>query len=242
MLKTTEHNVPAHVAIIMDGNGRWAKRRGMPRSFGHKAGADALKDIVRAADARGIRFLSVYGFSTENWKRPAAEVKLLMSLIREYLLKHVQEMHAEGVRIRFLGDIEGLPAALHPVIREAEELTKDNAGITLQLALNYGGRDDILRAVKKVAREAAGGLLDAASLTEDAFGSMLYTKDCPDVDLLIRPGRDFRISNFLLWQIAYAELWFTDTYWPDFTADTLDDALAAFRSRERRFGGLDAEG
>jgi len=211
--------IPKHVAIIMDGNGRWAKRRGMPRSMGHRAGADVLKQIVIAADEIGIRALTVYGFSTENWKRPEQEVSLLMALIKEYLNNNVKYMHEHNVRI-------------------AELLTQNNTGLTLQLALNYGGRDEIVRTIRNITNSVVDGSITTDDITEDYVSSQLFTKEFSDVDLLIRPSSDFRISNFLLWQLAYAEFWFTDLHWPDFTKETLLEAVAAYQKRERRFGGL----
>lgn len=234
-------NIPHHVAIIMDGNGRWAKRRGLPRTMGHRAGADVLKKIVIAADEIGIKALTVYGFSTENWKRPEQEVSLLMSLIREYLLGNVCDMHEKNVRIRFIGYIGGLSEELQTIIADAENLTKNNTGLTLQLAINYGGRDEIVRAVRATAKEVVAGKLAVEDITEESFGNSLYTQEFSNVDLLIRPSNDYRISNFLLWQLAYAEFWFTETHWPDFTAQTLLDAVYAYQQRERRFGGLKTE-
>ncbi|ETS93595.1 MULTISPECIES: isoprenyl transferase [Veillonella] len=230
--------IPKHVAIIMDGNGRWAKRRGMPRSMGHKAGADVLKQIVIAADELGIKALTVYGFSTENWKRPEQEVSLLMSLIKEYLNKNVKYMHEHNVRIRFIGFIGGLSQELQSIIEDAEQLTKNNTGLTLQLAINYGGRDEIVRTICDISESVANGSIRIDDITENYVSEHLFTKEFSDVDLLIRPSGDFRISNFLLWQIAYAEFWFTDLHWPDFTKDTLIEAVIAYQKRERRFGGL----
>ena len=230
--------IPKHVAIIMDGNGRWAKRRGMPRSMGHRAGADVLKQIVIAADEIGIRALTVYGFSTENWKRPEQEVSLLMALIKEYLNNNVKYMHEHNVRIRFIGYISALSDELQKIIRDAELLTQNNTGLTLQLAINYGGRDEIVRTIRNITNSVADGTITTDDITEDYVSSQLFTKEFSDVDLLIRPSSDFRISNFLLWQLAYAEFWFTDLYWPDFTKETLLEAVAAYQKRERRFGGL----
>ncbi len=235
------NNIPAHVAIIMDGNGRWAKRRGMPRTMGHRAGADVLKKIVIAANDMGIKALTVYGFSTENWKRPEQEVSLLMSLIREYLLGNVRDMHEHNVRIRFIGFIGGLSEELQRIIKDAEDLTMNNTGLTLQLAINYGGRDEIVRAIKHVVADVQAGALKPETITEDTFSDYLFTKEFSNVDLLIRPSGDYRISNFLLWQLAYAEFWFTNTNWPDFTPQILEDAVRAFQQRERRFGGLKTE-
>lgn len=236
-----ENNVPRHVAIIMDGNGRWAKRRGMPRSMGHRAGADVLKEIVIAADEIGIRALTVYGFSTENWKRPEQEVSLLMALIKEYLQKNVQYMHEHNVRIRFIGHIQGLSEELQAIISDSELLTKNNTGLTLQLAINYGGRDEIVRTVQELTQSVLDGQLAVQDITEQYISDHLYTQEFSDVDLLIRPSKDYRISNFLLWQLAYAEFWFTDLHWPDFTKETLLEAVAAYQKRERRFGGLQEE-
>ena len=236
-----ENNVPRHVAIIMDGNGRWAKRRGMPRSMGHRAGADVLKEIVIAADEIGISALTVYGFSTENWKRPEQEVSLLMALIKEYLQKNVQYMHEHNVRIRFIGHIQGLSDELQTIISDSELLTKNNTGLTLQLAINYGGRDEIVRTVQELTQSVLDGQLAVQDITEQYISDHLYTQEFSDVDLLIRPSKDYRISNFLLWQLAYAEFWFTDLHWPDFTKETLLKAVAAYQKRERRFGGLQEE-
>ena len=235
------NNIPRHVGIIMDGNGRWAQRRGLPRTMGHRAGADVLKKIVMAADDMGVKALTVYGFSTENWKRPQSEVSLLMNLIREYLLGNVRDMHEHNVRIRFIGFIGGLSEELQTIIRESEELTQNNTGLTLQLAINYGGRDEIVRAVKAVAADVKEGRVSIDDITEASFGARLFTGEFADVDLLIRPSNDYRISNFLLWQLAYAEFWFTPKHWPDFTADTLREAVYAYQQRERRFGGLKTE-
>lgn len=235
------NNIPRHVAIIMDGNGRWAKRRGLPRTMGHRAGAEVLKKIVRAADSVGVKALTVYGFSTENWKRPASEVSLLMNLIGEYLTGNVQDMHANNVRIRFIGHIEGLNEQLQRIIADTEALTKNNTGLTLQLAINYGGRDELVRAARYLAEKVGAGEMTAEEITEEHMAQSLYTPEFSDVDLLIRPSDDFRISNFLLWQLAYAEFWFTDICWPDFTDRVLFDAIRAYQQRERRFGGLKTE-
>ena len=194
--------IPKHVAIIMDGNGRWAKRRGMPRSMGHRAGADVLKQIVIAADEIGIRALTVYGFSTENWKRPEQEVSLLMALIKEYLNNNVKYMHEHNVRIRFIGYIGALSDELQKIIHDAELLTQNNTGLTLQLAINYGGRDEIVRTIRDITNSVVDGTITTDEITEDYVSSQLFTKEFSDVDLLIRPSSDFRISNFLLWQLA----------------------------------------
>ena len=233
--------IPEHIAIIMDGNGRWAKRRGMPRSMGHRAGADVLKKIVIAANDIGVKALTVYGFSTENWKRPKQEVSLLMALIKEYLSNNVRDMHDHNVRIRFIGYIGELSEELQTIIHDSEELTKNNTGLTLQLAINYGGRDEIIRTIRHLAEDVQNNTLPISNITEDYVSSQLFTKEFSDVDLLIRPSRDYRISNFLLWQLAYAEFWFTDLHWPEFTKETLLEAIYAYQQRERRFGGLQEE-
>lgn len=235
------NNIPKHVAIIMDGNGRWARRRGLPRAMGHRAGADTLKTIVTAADKIGIKALTVYGFSTENWKRPPKEVSLLMTLIHEYLSHNMEDMHSHNVKIRFIGNIGELAPELQKIIHDAELLTMNNTGLTLQLAINYGGRAEIVSAMKEITSDVKAGLLDINAITEEYVGSRLWTKEFSDVDLLIRPSKDYRISNFLLWQLAYAEFWFTDLHWPEFTEATLREAVWDFQQRERRFGGLKTE-
>ena len=207
--------IPKHVAIIMDGNGRWAKRRGMPRSMGHRAGADVLKQIVIAADDIGIRALTVYGFSTENWKRPEQEVSLLMSLIKEYLNNNVKYMHEHNVRIRFIGFIGGLSENLQKIIQDAELLTQNNTGLTLQLAINYGGRDEIVRTIRDIVKSVADGVITMDKITEEYVSSQLFTKEFSDVDLLIRPSSDFRMLNFglpicigqILLRKLYLKLW-----------------------------------
>lgn len=231
-------NIPEHVAIIMDGNGRWAKSYGLPRSVGHRKGAEVLRSIVISANDLGIKALTVYGFSTENWKRPQEEVSLLMCLIEEYLTSNVVAMHDNNVRVRFIGDISALSENLQYIIREAESLTAKNTGLTLQLAINYGGRNEITRAVQHLAKAVENKVISVDEISEDLISEALDTKEFPNVDLLIRPSGDSRISNFLLWQLAYAEFWFTPKNWPEFDEDTLKEAILAFQSRERRFGGL----
>ncbi len=231
-------NIPAHVAIIMDGNGRWAKKRGMPRSFGHRAGAETLKRIVRAASDLGIKTLTVYAFSTENWKRPEEEVSLLMGLFEEYLKKNILDLKENDVRMKFVGHISGLSKKLQDIIAETEKDTACNKGLVLNIAINYGGRDELVHAMQKIGERVKQGNLLPEEIDENTVAQYLYTAPDAEVDLLIRPGSDCRISNFLLWQIAYAELWFTEQFWPDFTKETLLEAIAAYQSRERRFGGL----
>lgn len=232
------NNIPEHIAIIMDGNGRWAKAQGKVRTFGHQAGAETLKTIVRAADKLGVRVISAYAFSTENWKRPVTEVNFIMELLSRYLTNEIDEFNENNVQVRFIGSREGLPEIVKQKMDYAVEATKENTGIILNLAINYGGQAEILHAVRSIAAEAAAGRLDVAKIDNKAFEDHLYTAGLPAPDLLIRPGGDLRISNFLLWQIAYAEIWTTKVYWPEFTPDHLVDAILAYQGRERRFGGL----
>lgn len=231
-------NLPRHIAIIMDGNGRWAQKRGLPRSAGHKAGADAVEKIVRACVELEVPVLTVYAFSTENWKRPAEEVSLLMQLLLEYLQRKVKIMAAENIKICFLGERDNLPEKIKTAIIRTEEYTKDNTGLIFNIALNYGGQQEILHGVKEVAQAVAAGTLAVEDINQALFAKHLYTKGLPEVDLMIRTSGEQRISNFLLWQMAYAELYFTETYWPDFDKEALLAAIAAYGSRERRLGGL----
>ena len=232
------NNIPEHIAIIMDGNGRWAKAQGKVRTFGHQQGAETLKTIVKAADKLGVKVISAYAFSTENWKRPVTEVNFIMELLSRYLTNEIQEFNDNNVQVRFIGSREGLPEVVRQKMDHAIAETKDNTGIILNLAINYGGQAEILHAVKGIAKETAEGRLDVAKIDNQVVEDHLYTAGLPAPDLLIRPGGDLRISNFLLWQIAYAEIWTTKTYWPDFTPDHLVDAILAYQGRERRFGGL----
>lgn len=232
------NNIPKHIAIIMDGNGRWAKAQGKVRTFGHQKGAETLKTIVRAADALGVKAISAYAFSTENWKRPITEVNFIMDLLSRYLTSEIQEFNENNVQVRFLGSREGLPAIVQEKMYNAIRETQNNTGIVLNLAINYGGQAEILNAVKNIAQEVKDGKVDVSEIDNNYFENHLYTAGLPAPDLLIRPGGDLRISNFLLWQIAYAEIWTTKTYWPDFTPDHLVEAILAFQGRERRFGGL----
>ena len=226
-------HIPSHVAIIMDGNGRWAKQRGLPRTEGHIRGQDALRTTLRAAAKRGIKYLTVYTFSTENWSRPQEEVDALMSILVSAIHAETPQLIAEGVRI---GDLSRLPQQAQDSLAESIELTKDGAQITLILALSYSSRDEIRRASQRLAAEAAAGRLRPEEITEELISSYLDTAEYPDPDLVIRTGGEERISNYLLWQSAYSELYFSETYWPDFGQEALDEALAAYASRERRFG------
>nr|WP_314651057.1 isoprenyl transferase [uncultured Porphyromonas sp.] len=229
-------HIPSHVAIIMDGNGRWAKQRGLPRTEGHIRGQDALRTTLRAAARRGIKYLTVYTFSTENWSRPQEEVDALMSILVSAIHAETPQLIAEGVRMRAIGDLSRLPQQAQDSLAESIELTKDGAQITLILALSYSSRDEIRRASQRLAAEAAAGRLRPEEITEELISSYLDTAEYPDPDLVIRTGGEQRISNYLLWQSAYSELYFSETYWPDFGQEALDEALSAYASRERRFG------
>lgn len=230
--------LPQHVAIIMDGNGRWAKQQGKPRTYGHYIGAETLRKIVKIAQKLNIKALTAYAFSTENWKRPQLEVDILMGLLDKYLTEEIEEFNRNNIKVVFSGNITGLSSKLQAKVQNTLRATAENTGLVLNLAINYGGRAEILAAVKKVVVDTQAGQLDINNLTEEKFAKYLYTENLPDVDLLIRPGGDMRISNFLLWQIAYAEIWLTDKYWPEFTAELFIQAIQDFQKRDRRFGGL----
>lgn len=228
--------VPRHVAIIMDGNGRWARLRGLPRTEGHRAGVEALRGVVSACGELGIRYLTVYAFSTENWYRPKTEVGALMGLLVSAMKAYLDELLTNGVRIRVIGDISCLPAMAKAAVEEAVRRTACNSRLDLILALNYGGRQEITAAVRAIARKVLAGELREDEITEALVAQNLYTADIPDPDLLIRPSGEMRVSNFLLWQIAYTELWVTDVLWPDFGREHLFQAVRDFQKRERRFG------
>ncbi len=230
--------MPRHVAIIMDGNGRWAKKRFMPRTMGHRAGMASLKKVVRACDDMGIAILTVFAFSTENWKRPRDEVSYLMQLLTEFMHKELDELHQNNVRIQVLGDYNAMPSECRIEIKRALEMTRDNTGLIFNIALNYGGRKEILDAAKTLAAQIAAGETKAEEVNEEIFSGLLYTKGMPDPDLLIRSSGEMRISNFMLWQIAYTEIVVTDTLWPDFTEDDLVQAVVEYQHRDRKFGGL----
>jgi undecaprenyl diphosphate synthase len=227
---------PAHVAIIMDGNGRWAKARGLPRSAGHTRGAEAVREAIKGAQALGISYLTLYGFSLENWKRPTSEINDLMALLRLYLRKEIAELDRNGVRIRFIGDRTRLDRDIIELIEGAERRTAANAGLTLVVAMSYGSRQEITAAARNLAAEAAAGRLDPADIDEEMFTGRLFTAGIPDPDLVIRTSGEKRVSNFLLWQLAYAELVFLDTLWPDFGRKDLEFAVEEFHRRERRYG------
>ena len=236
--KIDKSRLPRHVAIIMDGNGRWASLRGLLRSAGHTAGVKTLKKILTTAVNLKLEALTVYAFSTENWKRPLAEVEFLMHLFSEYLEKEKMEMHQNNVRIRFLGRTEDFSPLIQSQIKSAVELMKNNTGVKFNIAADYGGQDEIVRATQKLAHKVAKGEISAEQITANVFEDELDTVGQPPVDLLIRTGGDLRISNFLLWQCAYAELWFTKTNFPEFTPEEFIEALIGFGKRDRRFGGV----
>lgn len=231
-------NFPDHIAIIMDGNGRWAKARGLPRAVGHERGVEALRRTVEAAQEIGLKNLTVYSFSTENWRRPVAEVNALFGLLKAYVKRDLNRLASEGVRIRILGTREGLPEDILSLVDRAESRTADNSAFNLCIAFNYGGREEIVRAVQKLAHQVADGRRSIDEITEESFEAVLDTDEIPDPDILIRTSGEYRLSNFLIWQAAYAELVFMDVLWPDFGKAQLLEAIEIYRSRERRFGGL----
>jgi undecaprenyl diphosphate synthase len=233
---TTPGMLPRHVAIIMDGNGRWAKARGLPRVAGHRRGAEAARRAVTAAAEFGIPYLTLFGFSSENWRRPTAEIQDLMALLRHYLCDQIAELHRNGVRLKVIGQLARLAPDIVNLIEHAEATTRDNSRITLTIALSYGGRAEIVAAVRAIAAQAASGALAAEGVDEDCIARHLFTADIPDPDLLIRTSGEQRISNFLLWQCAYSELVFTKTLWPDFSRRDLEQAIDEFCERERRYG------
>ncbi len=228
---------PRHVAIIMDGNGRWAKMRGRPRLFGHHAGARRVREIVEACPSLGVKYLTIFAFSTENWKRTQIEVAGLMSLFRSYIRREARALREQNVCVRFIGDRPGLDRKLQALMDELEEMTAGCTGTNLTIALNYGGRDEVARATKRLAEDVAAGRLDPSAIDEETLPKYLDTCVLPDPDLVIRTSGEARISNFLLWQSAYAEYEFTDTLWPDFTPDVLAGLVASYAGRDRRFGG-----
>ncbi|MDA5094884.1 isoprenyl transferase [Aliiroseovarius sp. KMU-50] len=235
---STERTSPKHVAIIMDGNGRWAQKRGQPRLFGHHAGAKRVRQIVEACPDHGVKYLTIFAFSTENWKRTQTEVSGLMSLFRRYIKKEARALRDEGVRVRFIGDRVRLDKKLQKLMDELEELTSNNDRVHLTIALNYGGRDEVARAVKRLAQDAASGRINADEVDEQTLTKYLDTCVLPDPDLVIRTSGEARISNFLLWQSAYAEYEFIDTLWPDFDAEIFGKIVGRFGGRDRRFGAV----
>lgn len=237
-MNQTQQHLPRHIAIIMDGNGRWAEKRFMPRLFGHKAGVEALRSVISRCSKLGIEVLTLYAFSTENWNRPVDEVSGLMELLVQFLQKEIAELHSNGIKIRCIGDLSALPERARAEVKKAEALTADNDGLVVNIALNYGGRDELLKAAKGLAAEVASGVLTEAQIDSEAFEKHLYTAGQPDPDLMIRTSGEQRISNFLLWQLAYAEFYFTEVLWPDFDEKELDKALEIYAKRHRRFGKL----
>lgn len=225
--------LPVHIGIIMDGNGRWAKKRGLSRSVGHSAGANTFKSITRYCNKIGIKYLTVYAFSTENWKRPKDEVDAIMKLLKDYLIDSVN-FKDENVKVKFIGDMSRLDSELVELIKKSERDSADATGLCLNVALNYGGRDEIVHAVRSM---ASSGEIDLTNLSEEQLSEYLYTAGMPDVDLIIRPSGEYRLSNFLIWQSAYAEYWFTDKLWPDFSEKDIDNAVITYASRDRRYGG-----
>ena len=231
-------DVPRHVAVIMDGNGRWAAARGLPRAEGHRRGVEALRRTVRAAGELGIQVLTIFSFSSENWSRPRAEVRELMGLLRRFIRNDLAELHPSNVRVRIIGEKEGLDVEIRRLLDEAEDLTRGNDGLTLVVAFNYGARQEIARAVRRLTAAVGEGRLAPDQITAETLGGFLDAPDLPDPDLIIRTSGEQRLSNFLLWQAAYSELVFVPTYWPDFDRAALEQAIAEYHRRERRFGGL----
>lgn len=238
MNQLSPSTVPAHVAIIMDGNGRWASARGLPRAMGHRKGVEAVREAVRTAGDCGVSYLTLFAFSSENWSRPQSEVSDLMGLLKTFIRRDLAVLKRQNVRIRIIGDRENLSGDILPLLLEAEDTTRENTGITLVIAFNYGSRDEIARAMRALAAEVAAGRLAADDITPERIGAALDTSGIPDPDLIIRTSGEERLSNFLLWQAAYAELMFIPDFWPDFTRETFVSALSRYAMRERRFGGL----
>jgi undecaprenyl diphosphate synthase len=233
---TPGEGIPRHIAIILDGNGRWARKRGLPRTAGHAVGAETFRKIATYCKDIGVDYLTVYAFSTENWKRPPAEVRTIMALLNRYLQEAVDTMERDHIRMKVLGDISALSEEQRALVAKTEEISSHYEGFQANICINYGGRDEILHAARRYAEDFAAGKADA--LTEERFGGYLYSAGIPDPDLLIRPGGEQRLSNFLLWQCAYAEFYFTDVLWPDFGPEELDRAIEAYRRRDRRYGGV----
>ncbi len=229
----TQRNIPTHIAIIMDGNGRWAKKRSLPRTAGHAAGSKKFKEIARYCNKIGVKYLTVYAFSTENWRRPKEEVDAIMNIFRDYL-KDSANFKSENIMLKFIGDRSGMPEDIAELMATAEYDSKDATGLKVYMAINYGGRDELVHAVRDIVKEG----INPDEINEDTISSHIYTKDYPDPELIIRPSGEFRLSNFLIWQSAYSEFWFSNVLWPDFTTDDLDRAIDDFNLRNRRFGGV----
>lgn len=237
-IELDKNNIPRHIGIIMDGNGRWAKQRKLPRTMGHKAGVETIRKVVKECDRLGVKYLTLYAFSTENWKRPKDEVDALMRLLIEYLKNEFEELHANQVVINSIGDISKLPDVCYKELERAYEKTKNNKGLVLNLALNYGGRNEIVDAVKCIYKDIENGKINADDISEKTISEYLYTKGMPDPELIIRPSGEKRTSNFLLWQCAYSEFWYSDIYWPAFDENYLHLAIKDYQSRDRRFGNV----
>lgn len=233
-----EYRVPVNLGIIMDGNGRWAKKRGLPRQAGHVTGAQVFRKITKACEKRGVKYLTVYAFSTENWRRPQEEVDAIMNLLRQYLKESLADFQQENIRTRFIGDRTPLAEDIQALMAEAEETTAHKTGMTLNIAINYGGQQEIAAAARRLAEQVGAGTLRPEDIDESALQGALYTEDQPPVDLILRPSGEYRLSNFLIWQSAYAEFVFMDVLWPDFTERDLDRAFAEYARRDRRFGGV----
>jgi undecaprenyl diphosphate synthase len=238
--QTEDFGVPRHIAIIMDGNGRWAAQRGLPRTEGHRRGVEALRRTVRAAGDLGVAVLTIFSFSAENWSRPHSEIRDLMGLLRRFIRHDLVELHQSNVRVRIIGEREGLAPDIASLLQEAEDLTRGNTGLVLVVAFNYGGRQEIARAARRAAADVAAGRLQPNAVTAELLSRYLDAPDLPDPDVIIRTSGEQRLSNFLLWQAAYSELVFVPVYWPDFDRATLEGAIAEYHRRERRFGGLAA--
>ena len=236
--KTDPDALPVHIGIIMDGNGRWAKKRGLPRKVGHSYGAQTFRSITKYCEKRGIQYLTVYAFSTENWKRPQAEVDSIMNLLEDYLKESLSDFKQENIRTRFIGDPIKLKPEIRKLMEEAEEVTRNKTGMCLNIAINYGGREEITNAAKRLAQDVADGKLSVDEINEDALSARMYTAGQPDPDLILRPSGEYRTSNFLLWQSAYTEYVFMDILWPDFKPADLEKALTEYANRNRRFGGV----
>lgn len=234
----TDRLVPRHIAIIMDGNGRWAKKRALPRTAGHAAGSEVFRRIATYCRDIGVDYLTVYAFSTENWKRSEEEVSAIMGLLKKYLFEAIEKMEQDRIKLEFFGDLSQLKPELQELAARTREISSKYEGFQANICLNYGGRDEIVRAARAFAARCAAGEVSAEELTEQSFGSMLYSADIPDPDLIIRPSGELRTSNFLLWQSAYSEYYFTDVLWPDFGPEDLEEAIASFNRRNRRFGGV----
>lgn len=241
MSETGRSSLPEHVAIIMDGNGRWAKQRGLPRVMGHRRGVEAVRETVKAAGECGLKYLTLFAFSSENWRRPESEVVDLLGLLKAFIRRDLAELHKENVRVRVIGDRDNLTSDIKSLLNEAEETTRDNSALTLVIAFNYGARDEIARAAQSLAFDVASGKIDASAITPEAITARLDTAGIPDPDLIIRTSGEERLSNFLLWQAAYSEFLFIPDYWPDFDRKIFFSAIDQYMTRDRRFGGLSGQ-